>query len=389
MVDLLKLSVSGGKGGDGIVSFHREKFKPKGGPDGGDGGSGGGVVFVADRNLATLSDYSHLKHLTAQNGQRGGSSWQQGANADNLTIKLPVGTLVKVLPSGSTEKIITKEFLESLPVSADLSVPGQQAVVVRGGRGGQGNSRFKSSINRAPRECTLGTPGESKELILELKLLADVGLVGFPNAGKSTLLSVSTKASPKIADYPFTTISPNLGVTSQGIVLADIPGLIEKASQGKGLGDDFLRHIQRTRVLVHVVDPLSCSQFLTESGVPDLPLPEAVTKAYRALRHELSEYDPSLAVRPEIVVINKMDITEVNQAFDAIVAALAEAGVNRDFILGISCPLKQGLNELSSLMSQLLSQTSRLDFNAASSVNRVKPTYNIEDLPNRRIVFNR
>ena len=383
MIDLLKLTASGGKGGDGIVSFHREKFKPKGGPDGGDGGQGGSVILVADPNLATLADYSHLTKLKAEDGQRGKPSHQRGANGQDLVVKLPVGTLVKVLDN-SGEFPATKEALESLPVMSDLNQPGRRLVAAAGGRGGQGNDRFKTSTNRVPRTSTPGQPGQVKELVLELKLLADVGLVGFPNAGKSTLLSRLTKARPKIADYPFTTIEPNLGVMDSGVVVADIPGLIEGASQGKGLGDEFLRHVQRCRVLVHLVDPSRPLGF----GALDLGAQVAAVVAdYAIIRQELVDYDPDLAYREEVVVLSKQDMTEVAEITPEVIKQLTKSyQIPADRIVPVSAATGLGLDQLKRTINQVLQKAKESDpisFTADESV----PVYTIDNLPNRKMVF--
>ncbi|HNI12397.1 MAG TPA: GTPase ObgE, partial [bacterium] len=243
-IDFVQIQVRAGHGGDGCVSFRREKFIPKGGPDGGDGGKGGDVVFEADENLHTLQDIVHHRIFRAQHGQKGGSQNMSGRFADDIVIKVPVGTIIKDQETG--------EML------CDLTENRQRAVLAKGGQGGKGNSRFKSPTNRTPREFTPGERGEEKFLDLELKVLADVGLVGFPNAGKSTLLASVTAAKPKIANYPFTTLTPNLGIIKIGeyrsLVLADIPGLIEGAHEGKGLGVQFLKHIERTKALAFLID---------------------------------------------------------------------------------------------------------------------------------------
>jgi len=390
MIDLLKITVTGGRGGDGIVSFHREKYIPKGGPDGGDGGRGGDVIFVADGNLATLADYSHVTELRPEDGQRGGSGNRQGASGADLVVRLPVGTVIRVLDEGE-EMPKRKEEIESLPVLVDLITDGQRVVVARGGRGGQGNTRFKSSANRVPREWTPGQPGQRRELVLELRLLADVGLVGFPNAGKSTLLSVLTKAHPKIADYPFTTLEPNLGVTKFGIVVADIPGLIEGASKGKGLGDEFLRHVERTKVLIHLIDPLSCGDFAVgHLANPDkqapLDLVDASIQAYQTIRQELGDYDLSLVSLPEIVAISKQDLPEVSSVTPEIVDRLAKvAGLARDRVIPISASTNTGLDQLHQMMGQVLSEVSKGGH--APLPSTVSKTYTIGDLYNRRMVF--
>lgn len=277
-VDRVVVRVKAGNGGNGAVSFRHEKYIDKGGPDGGDGGRGGNVVFVADQNENTLVHFRHKQELTAEAGQNGSHRQKRGKGGSDLLVKVPVGTQVY-----DGDKLI-----------CDLVEIGQQAVVAEGGTGGFGNAHFKSSTRQAPKVAEVGEKGEDKELKLELKLLADVGLVGFPNAGKSTLLSVISNAKPEIGDYPFTTLTPNLGVAdidNGSLLVADIPGLIEGASSGRGLGDDFLRHIERTEVLVHLID-------IYEKD------PE---KAYQTITKELEAYSKKLAKRQQIVVLTKID----------------------------------------------------------------------------------
>ena len=277
-VDTAKVTVAAGKGGDGAVSFRHEIYVDKGGPDGGDGGRGGDVVFVATEQLNTLLNFRYKPELKAENGVAGGKKKMAGRSGKRLLVKVPVGTLVK----------------RDGAAIADLVEPGQEVVVARGGDGGFGNAHFKSSVRQAPRIAELGEPGEAFEAELELKLLADVGLIGFPNAGKSTFLSVVTNARPEIADYAFTTLTPNLGVADVddgSLLIADIPGLIEGASEGKGLGDAFLRHVERTAVLLHLVDAYS----------------NDVAESYRTIRAELENYSAELASRPEVVALTKCD----------------------------------------------------------------------------------
>jgi len=286
-IDEARIHVKAGDGGAGAVAFRREKYVPRGGPSGGDGGDGGSVILVADPSLRTLLDFRYRRHFTAPRGEPGRSKDQAGRKGEDLIVRVPVGTVVRDAATGA--------------VLADLARPGQRAVVAAGGRGGRGNSRFASSTERAPTFAEKGEPGEERDLELELKLLADAGLVGLPNAGKSTFLSRVSAARPKIADYPFTTLVPNLGVVAvpgregAAFVLADIPGLIKGAHAGSGLGSRFLRHIERTRVLVHLVD------------VSELCAVDPVT-AYEDVRAELALYDASLADRPEIVVATKLDL---------------------------------------------------------------------------------
>jgi GTPase len=279
-VDQVSIQVKAGDGGNGAVAFRREKFVERGGPSGGDGGDGGSVVFEADGGLSTLLDYRYQQHYRARNGQHGMGSDMNGAAAEDLVLRVPVGTLIRDQDSG--------ELL------ADLAAPGARAVVARGGRGGLGNMNFATSTRQTPRFAQDGTPGEERRLVLELKLIADVGLLGFPNAGKSTLISRVSRARPKIADYPFTTLHPQLGVVrvdESSFVLADIPGLIEGAHEGAGLGHRFLGHVERCGVLIHLVDVTH----------------ENVAEAYKTIRAELKAYSPVLAAKPEIVVLNKCD----------------------------------------------------------------------------------
>ncbi|VAX41803.1 GTP-binding protein Obg [hydrothermal vent metagenome] len=283
-VDQAEIEVRAGDGGNGKVSFHRAKHQPKGGPDGGDGGDGGSVILVADEGLNTLYDFRGTHHWHAQHGDPGGSANCYGKSGDDKIITMPPGTLVYDANTGD--------------LLCDLR-SGDRVVIAQGGRGGRGNDHFKSSTNQTPRNAEPGAPGERKLLRLELQLIADVGLIGKPNAGKSTLLSVLTRATPKIADYPFTTLTPQLGIAevdpARRIVLADIPGLIEGAAEGAGLGHDFLRHVERTRVLLHIVDaqPLDGSD----------PL-----ESYKAIREELMRHSPRLAEKTELVALNKMDL---------------------------------------------------------------------------------
>jgi GTP-binding protein len=289
-VDEARIEVSGGRGGNGCASFRREKFIPKGGPDGGDGGRGGSVWAVADRNINTLIDYRYARKHQAKNGEHGSGSDCYGAAGDDIELRMPVGTVVRDEGSGV--------------VLADLAHDGQRTLLAKGGAGGLGNLHFKSSTNRAPRQRTLGEPGEHRFLQLELKVLADVGLLGLPNAGKSTLIAAVSNARPKIADYPFTTLQPNLGVVrtsaEQSFVIADIPGLIEGAAEGAGLGHQFLRHLARTRLLLHVIDiaPIDGSD----------PVADA-----RAIVAELKKYDPGLHRKPRWLVINKIDLVPADE----------------------------------------------------------------------------
>lgn len=300
-IDQVVINIRSGKGGDGVVHFRREKFVPRGGPDGGDGGRGGDVVLEVVPTLNTLSFFRHQTRFQAETGGNGAKQNMTGKSAPNLIIQVPPGTIVFDDPSGE--------------VLGDLTEPGQQLTVAVGGRGGRGNSRFANSINQAPRIAEKGEPPQERTLRLELKLIADLGIVGVPNAGKSTLLSVVTNAKPKIAPYPFTTLEPNLGVAELDdettLVLADIPGLIEGAHQGIGLGHDFLRHIQRTRVLIHLLD-----------GTGEDPVLD-----YAQINSELALFDPELAHKPQVVALNKADLPEVQTRWSQVQAGLKRRGV--------------------------------------------------------------
>src|SRR5690349_1447441 len=285
-VDEAVIEVHAGKGGDGVASFRREKFVPRGGPDGGDGGRGGSIYAVADRNINTLIDYRYARIHRAKNGEKGQGSDCYGRSAPDITLRVPVGTIVADFESGE--------------VLTDLAKDGARAVLARGGKGGLGNLHFKSSTNRAPRQFTRGEPGESRRLKLELKVLADVGLLGLPNAGKSTFIRAVSAARPKVADYPFTTLHPHLGVVrvdvDRSFVIADIPGLIEGAAEGAGLGHQFLRHLARTRLLLHIVDVM-----------PFDPGADPVRDA-KSIATELKKFDPALHRKPRWLVLNKMDM---------------------------------------------------------------------------------
>jgi len=283
-IDQAEIEVESGKGGDGIVAFRREKYVPAGGPSGGNGGRGGSVIFIAEENLQTLLDFRYNHRFQAENGARGGPNNCTGANGKDLMIEVPCGTIVYDAQTGD--------------VLGDLIEPKQTLLVAQGGKGGLGNQHFLSNRNRAPEYALPGLPAEIKQLRLELKLLAEVGIIGLPNAGKSTLISALSAARPKIADYPFTTLVPNLGVvrkpTGDGTVFADIPGLIEGASQGVGLGHDFLRHIERTRVLLHLIDATS----------------EHVVEDFNTIQQELQAYGRGLAERPQLLALNKIDAVD-------------------------------------------------------------------------------
>jgi GTP-binding protein len=304
-IDEARITVSAGDGGDGCVSFRREKYVPRGGPDGGDGGRGGDVVLVADRNLRTLFDQRYRPEIRAARGEHGEGGRKDGSSGADAVVRVPVGTLVRALDAPP----------DAAPL-ADLVAHGQRCVAARGGRGGRGNARFATATRQVPDFAEPGSPGEERRLALSLKLLADVGLVGLPNAGKSTLLRRISRARPRVAAYPFTTLAPSLGVVEQGerrFVVADLPGLIEGASEGAGLGDRFLRHVERTRLLVHVLD----------AGAWCLEGRDLVAD-YDAIRTELGRYDPDLLERPELVALNKLDLVADRAALAPLEARLRE-----------------------------------------------------------------
>lgn len=318
-VDRAKIVIKSGDGGDGCSSFHREKFVQRGGPDGGDGGNGGNVVLYADAGMNTLLDFKFARFYRAQNGESGRSKLQRGKNGDDLVIKVPVGTIVKDISSG---KII-----------ADMNVSGKTRIVLHGGRGGKGNARFATPTKQSPKFSQPGQKTLEHEIELELKTIADVGLIGLPNVGKSTILSVLTNAKPKIANYHFTTLTPNLGVVKRydsSFVLADIPGLIEGAADGAGLGHDFLRHIERTRMLVHVLD-ISGSE--GRNPVDD----------YRRINSELEKYSKRLAQLPQIIAANKMDITGADENLELLKKEVEKDGVK---VFPVSAATVKGFDTL-------------------------------------------
>ncbi len=330
-VDEIEIFIKGGDGGAGCVSFRREKYVPYGGPDGGDGGHGGSVWLEADPALTTLLDYHYKRHYQAERGQHGKGANRHGAGGDDLTLRVPVGTVVS-----------DRESDETL---GDLTGPGQRILVQAGARGGRGNARFASATNRAPRKADLGRPGDGRWLRLELKLLADVGVIGFPNAGKSTLVSRVSAATPKIADYPFTTTTPQLGIVRVDVhssfVIADLPGLIPGAAEGKGLGHQFLRHTERTRLLLHVLD-------LDPQTGRD-PLDDL-----RVIDEELARYSESLAARPQIIVPNKIDLPEAAPRREAVERFCASRGLP---VMPISAATGRGLTELMNAVAGALEGT--------------------------------
>jgi GTP-binding protein len=338
-IDESRIEVVAGNGGNGSASFRREKFIPKGGPDGGDGGRGGSIFAVADRNINTLIDYRYARHHRARNGEPGRGSDRYGKGADDIVLRMPVGTVITDLNTGE--------------LIADLAHDGQKALLAKGGAGGLGNLHFKSSINRAPRQFTPGEPGEQRELKLELKVLADVGLLGMPNAGKSTFIRAVSAARPKVADYPFTTLHPNLGVVrvseEKSFVIADIPGLIEGAAEGAGLGHQFLRHLARTRLLLHLVDI-----------APMHPGTDPVREAH-AILNELKKYDEALYDKPRWLVLNKLDLLEDRE--EKVAAFLREFGEHtRHF--AISAITGEGCKELTYAIMAHLEETARSEQDA-------------------------
>lgn len=351
-LDEVKIFVRSGDGGNGLVAFRREKYVPKGGPAGGDGGRGANVVFIVDEGLRTFMDYRYQKKFVAPNGENGMSKGMHGRKSKDLYLKVPPGTVIRDTDTGE--------------VLADLVEHEQEVVVARGGRGGRGNCRFATPSNPAPEIAENGEPGEERNLTLELKLMADVGLVGFPSVGKSTLLSITSKAKPKIADYHFTTLAPNLGVVEtkdhRSFVMADLPGLIEGASQGVGLGHQFLRHIERTKVIVHVVDMSA-----TDGRAP--------YEDYKVINQELGEYNMRLLERPQVVVANKMDIPVARENLEEFKAKLAADGDDAE-IVEVSAFTRTNIDNLLYKISDILDNTDpnmlyELDTEEESMENRV------------------
>ena len=347
-VDQVKISLKAGDGGNGITAYRREKYVPFGGPAGGDGGNGASVVFEVDEGLRTLLDFRYQSHFKAKTGEAGQSSNMHGKNAEDLVLKVPPGTIIK---SVETEEIL-----------ADLVEHGQRASIAKGGRGGRGNSRFASPRNPAPDFSENGEPGEEIEVTLELKLLADVGLVGFPSVGKSTLLSTVSKAKPKIGAYHFTTIKPNLGVVStkdhRSFVMADLPGLIQGASEGIGLGHQFLRHVERTKVIVHMIDMSG-----SEGRDP--------YEDYQIINEELKAYEHRLEDRPQIVVANKMDIPDAEDNLTIFKEQLNDTSVR---IIPLSTVMHDNIDELLYAIADTLEEVKDVDFNKEEEdlgVNRV------------------
>ncbi|MHB8807147.1 MAG: GTPase ObgE [Anaerolineaceae bacterium] len=342
-IDEAEIQVRSGRGGDGMMHFRREKFVNRGGPDGGDGGRGGDIIFSVNPHMNTLYKFQHNHTYIAEDGKRGGTSNQTGRSAEPLTIEVPPGTIIH---EKSTDRVL-----------ADLTAEGQTVVLLNGGRGGRGNSRFANSRHQAPRMAERGEPGEELEIRLELKLIADIGIIGMPNAGKSSMLAAITNAKPKIADYPFTTLVPNLGVAvldmDVSLVLADIPGLIEGAHMGVGLGDTFLRHIQRTKVLIHLLDGNS------QDAMAD----------FSQINTELSLFDPKLGEKPQIVVLNKMDLPAMEEKYATLKKQFKKIGID---LLSCSTLQKKNIREILWKAHQLLQTI------PAEAVETAIPVYTAE-----------
>jgi GTP-binding protein len=353
-IDQVEIHVRSGKGGDGVVHFRREKYVPRGGPDGGDGGKGGDVILEVKPTLNTLN-FRQKERFFADDGRPGAKQNMFGKSGEDLIVYVPPGTVVYEIPDNSDAESAPLQLL------GDLTQPGQQLTVCKGGRGGRGNTRFKSSTNQVPRTAEKGEPAEEKRLKLELKLIADIGLIGVPNAGKSTLLSVLTNAQPKIAAYPFTTLEPNLGVAEidddTRVVLADIPGLIEGASEGAGLGHEFLRHVQRTRVLIHLLDGLSLD-----------PLAD-----YSQINSELSLFDPNLGEKPQIVALNKIDQPEVQERLPDIKKEMKKRGVS---LMTISALARTNVRELLLKAAGALAEAPKME-----EIEPAMPVYRSEEDP--------
>ncbi|MEN3013967.1 MAG: GTPase ObgE [Endomicrobiia bacterium] len=370
-IDRVKIYVESGKGGNGCVSFRREKFVPFGGPDGGRGGKGGDVYLRANPNITTLYDFTLKPHFKAEDGQHGKGKNMYGKDGKDLYIDVPCGTVVYKLDENQN-----KIFLK------DLVKPYDTVLVAEGGRGGRGNADFKSSTNRAPKIAELGQPSQKVTLILELKLIADVGIVGLPNAGKSTLLAVLTPAKPKIADYPFTTLSPNLGTlvySDKKFVIADIPGIIEDAHKGKGLGVEFLRHIERTKMLIHLIDVSSADE-------------NEIYKNYKIIMKELKNYSEKLAKKPMIVVLNKIDMIPENVK-NQLIRKLKQKIKSEYTILAISALKREGLKELikkiCNMLEKLKNTEVEIEISEEQKIYKYEDEFVIEKAGNKFIIKNK
>lgn len=360
--DVVKVNIKAGKGGDGVVSFHRTRGNAKGGPDGGDGGNGGNVIVIADHNSNTLSKYRSSKLWQAEDGTPGSSGRKRGRKGEDIELVVPPGTVV----------------MEEGVLLADLEKPGDEAIIAHGGRAGFGNAHFISSVRQAPKMAEIGEPGEEKEVTFELKIVADVGIIGLPNAGKSTLLSVTSNAKPKIANYPFTTLEPNLGVVDiddQTFMMADIPGLIEGASKGKGLGDEFLRHVERTKVLIHLIDATS----------------DDLAKDYNTIQKELKDYKIDLSQKPQILVLSKIESVPKAVIPDKIRQLAKAAELKQKEIhtissvanMGLADLLRVTLKQVIEIKSQVTSEQPeempviRLDESATWDIKKTGNTYEV------------
>ncbi|MGL6107604.1 GTPase ObgE [Romboutsia sp.] len=350
-IDKARIFVKAGNGGNGAVGFRKEKYVPAGGPDGGDGGSGASVIFEVDLGLRTLMDFKYQRKYNAQPGGDGSQGRRSGKNGDDLTLKVPAGTIIRDEATGL--------------ILADLKEEGDRAVIARGGRGGKGNQHFANAVRQAPAFAKSGTDGQERWIVLELKMIADVGLLGFPNVGKSTFLSVVTKAKPKIANYHFTTLTPNLGVVQtkfgESFVLADIPGIIEGAAEGVGLGHDFLRHVERTKVLIHIVDI---------SGLEGRDPLEDFDK----INHELKYYNERLSSRPQVVVANKMDILEDESVFEEFKTELEGRGYK---VFKMSAATRQGIDDVIAYVAQRLNEVE--DVELVTEEEMYKPELDIQE----------
>jgi len=357
-IDRVKIHVAAGKGGNGCVAFYRAKYVQNGGPDGGDGGKGGDIVFIADTGVSNLIDFRYRKSFKAMPGEDGAGNNRSGKSAEDVTVRVPAGTIIREAVSGH--------------IMADMTAPGQPKIIARGGKGGRGNQHFATPARQAPKYAEQGRPAQEYDLILELKLIADAGIIGFPNAGKSTLLSMVTNANPKIADYQFTTLSPNLGVVRNkwgaDFVLADIPGLIEGANEGKGLGLQFLRHIERTKVLIHVVDA---------SGLEGDPV-----ERIKAVNNELMAYCPELHKRPQIIAANKTDIDTAAEFLPSIQLYAGEQGFK---FFPISAAGNEGLDALIKAVAETLNHypegiVFEPDYDEYEEIAAESPPYTVEKL---------
>lgn len=382
MVDTSFFTVKSGRGGNGSASFRREKYAPKGGPNGGDGGDGGSVYIVADAHKNTLRDYAGKKKFAAQDGEPGGKQQKSGNKGADLELEVPVGTVIWEVEDESAFRKHDRSAMKRL---GEILEPTDRLLIARGGEGGRGNVHFKSSVNQTPLEYEVGGEAQEKKIFLELKLLADVGFVGLPNAGKSTLLSVLTDARPKIANYPFTTLEPHLGVMSLGdtagatrYVLADVPGLIEEASSGKGLGHQFLRHIERCRLLVYVLSPDESLAYASERSTAEIS--QNILKQWQTLRGELKAHNPNLLDRPVFIVVNKRDTLSAEE-LTAVLADIRQEifqlpGVEGR-VVATSAVTLEGIEELKTILHEILQQNETINTAVDSAADTI-PVYTPE-----------